>query len=92
MIAVINYVGGLVLLSIGFLRRYTRDRNRGSLIGLAGLLLTLGASAVQQAHISINPRYFNHNALYHLLQGIALFLIYRAGQSLVRIPLSPENR
>lgn len=91
-VAVIDYIGGLVLLSIGFLRQYKRDRNRASLIGLAGLLLTVTASAVQQANISINPHYFNHNALYHLLEGIALFLIYRAGRSLIRIALSPENR
>lgn len=91
-IAVIDYVGGLIFLSIALLRLYSRHRNRAALIGIAGLLLTLAASAVQQAHISIDPHYFNHNALYHLLEAIALFLIYRAGRSLLRIPVSPENQ
>ena len=90
-IAVVDYVTGVILLSMGFLRLYTRNRNRGPLIGIAGLSLTLAASAVQQAHISISPRYFNYNAFYHLLEGIALFLIYRAGQSIVRTPMSLEN-
>jgi len=31
------------------------------------------AAAVQQARIALHPNYFNHNALYHLLQAIALF-------------------
>ena len=91
-IAVIDYVGGVILLSIGFLRLYSQDRNRAALTGIAGLLLTLAASAVQQAHISISPHYFNHNALYHLLEGIALFMIYRAGRFLVQSPTSLENR
>ncbi len=83
-IAVIDYGAGLILLLIGFSWLYSRDRNRAALVGIAGLFLTVAASLVQQAHISISTRYFNHNALYHLLEGIALFLIYRAGQSLVR--------
>lgn len=89
-IAVIDYLAGLTLLSIGFVRLYLRDRTRAALVGLAGLLLTLAASAVQQAHISISSRYFNHNALYHLLEGIALYLIYRAGQSIARTSVSVE--
>jgi len=79
--AVIDYIGGLIFLFIAFSRLYLRDRSRAAVIGIAGLLLTLTASIVQQAHISINPRYFNHNALYHSLEGIALFLIYRAGRA-----------
>jgi len=90
-IAVIDYVGGLILLLIGFLRLYLRDRSRAALIGMAGSLLTLLASVVQQAHISISPYYFNHNALYHLLEAVALFLIYQAGQSILRTAIPVEN-
>lgn len=91
-IAVIDYVGGVILLMIGFASVYLRDRNRAALVGIAGLVLTLAASAVQQAHVSINAHYFNHNAFYHLLEGIALFFVYRAGQSLVRTLTLPENK
>jgi hypothetical protein len=27
--------------------------------------------------------YFDHNALYHAIQGVALFMVYRAGLGLV---------
>jgi hypothetical protein len=91
-IAVIDYLGGLVLLSIALFNLYLRNRPRAALVGIAGLLLTVAASVVQQAHISVDPRYFNHNALYHLLEAIALFLIYRAGRSLVNLPVAPENK
>ena len=91
-IAVIDYLGGLIFLLIAFVHVYFRRRSRAALVGIAGLLLTVAASVVQQAHISLNPRYFNHNALYHLVEAIALFLIYRAGRSLVNIPALPENR
>jgi hypothetical protein len=52
-------------------------------------VLTLVAAAVQQARIALHPTYFNHNALYHLLQAIALFLIFRAAIFLAPLPTSP---
>ena len=91
-IAVINYIIGLLFLSAAFLRLYAGNRSRAALIGLAGLLLTAGASVVQQARIEIHPHYFNHNALYHLLEAVALFLIYISARSLVRTTLQLENR
>ncbi len=35
------------------------------------------AAAVQQAKLGIHPDYFDHNAVYHVFQGIALVLLYR---------------
>jgi hypothetical protein len=32
---------------------------------------------VQQARISLHPEHFDHNAVYHVLQGVALVLLYR---------------
>ena len=91
-IAVVNYMIGLLFLAAGFLRLYAGNRSRAALIGLAGLLLTVGASVVQQARISIHPHYFNHNALYHLLEAVALFLIYISARSLVCTTMQLENR
>lgn len=91
-IAVINYIIGLLFLAAAFLRLYAGNRSRAALIGLAGLLLTVGASIVQQARIAIHPRYFNHNALYHLLETIALFLIYISARSLICTTVQLENR
>jgi hypothetical protein len=36
----------------------------------------LFAAAAQQAKIGIHPVYFDHNSLYHVLQAIALFMVF----------------
>ena len=41
--------------------------------GIIGLVLTFVAAGVQQAALGVHPRYFDHNALYHLIQGLALW-------------------
>ena len=54
--------------------------------GIVGIAATVVAAAVQQLRVAVHPRYFNHNALYHVTQAIALFLILRAAQLLIRQP------
>jgi len=56
--------------------QYRRTRAGPLRAGMAGLLLTFIASGAQQAGIDLHPRYFNHNALYHLLQAVAMWLVY----------------
>jgi|SRR5262249_40614652 len=91
-IAVIDYLTGLIFLALALSLLYARNHSRAALVGLMGLFLTVTASLVQQAHISIHPHYFNHNALYHLLEGVALFLIYRSARSLVSTTAQLEKR
>jgi hypothetical protein len=50
------------------------------LYGVTGLALTFVAAAVQQLRIAIHPVYFNHNALYHVIQAGALLLIFVAAR------------
>src|SRR5207245_2244030 len=45
--------------------------------------LVLSAALLQQLGVGIHPVYFNHNALYHVFQAIALFLFFLGGQWLV---------
>ncbi|HEY4307907.1 MAG TPA: hypothetical protein VGN12_00520 [Pirellulales bacterium] len=45
-------------------------------LALAGLGLVLVAAALQYLQLGIHPIYLNHNALYHVLQGLALFLFF----------------
>jgi hypothetical protein len=40
--------------------------------GLSGV-----AAVLQQAKLGIDPNYFDHNAVYHVLQGVAVALLYR---------------
>jgi|SRR3989344_3626499 len=43
---------------------------------LFGILLSFVAALIQYFQISIHPTIFNYNALYHLIQGIALMMIF----------------
>jgi len=62
---------------------YRRTRARAVLLGFLGLVLSLVASAIQQSGIALHPVYFNHNALYHVIQVVALFMIFLAARWLV---------
>jgi uncharacterized protein DUF6962 len=82
-IAIANYLPSTLFLIVAFFAAYEKSGAAPVAIGVAGLLLTLVAAGVQQARVALHPTYFNHNALYHLLQAIALFLIFRAATWLV---------
>ncbi len=62
-----------------------------------GLALSAGAALLQQLQVAVHPVYFDHNAVYHVVQAAALVLLYlgfrrlagfhpgpRPGQGLVR--------
>ena len=78
-IAIANYLPSTLFLIAAFFTSYRAGGGMPVAIGLGGLVLTLVAAGVQQARLALHPTYFNHNALYHLLQGIALFFIFRSG-------------
>jgi len=70
------YLPAALFLLGAFAVQYRRTRAAPLRAGMAGLLLTFIASGAQQAGIDLHPRYFNHNALYHLLQAVAMWLVY----------------
>ena len=82
-VAILNYLPSTIFLIVAFYVSYQASSAAPLALGLGGLLLTLVAAGVQQARIALHPTYFNHNAVYHLLQAIALFLIFRAATFLV---------
>lgn len=53
---------------------------------VAGLVLSVAAAVVQQARVVLHPQWFDHNALYHVIQAIALVLIWRG------LAIAPEPR
>ena len=63
-----------VLLAIRF---YKRPMDHAGRLLVAGVGLSLVAAGVQQSGWSIH-RYFNHNDLYHVIQAVAVWLLYRA--------------
>ena len=82
-VAIAMYLPATVFLLAVLYVLYARYRTRALAIGIAGLLLTFVAAAVQQLRIAVHPVYFNHNALYHVIQGIALAMIYVGARWLI---------
>jgi hypothetical protein len=82
-LVVINYLPAALFLLIAFLKRYSQKKTADLLAGIWGLFLTFVAAAVQAAGVELHPVYFSHNALYHVIQAVALFLIFRAARSLI---------
>jgi hypothetical protein len=85
-IAVVSYIPATLFLLIAFGLAYRRHRAQFLLAGIGGLALTFIAAAVQQTGVSLHPRFFDHNAFYHVIQGLAFFLIFWAARGLVRSP------
>jgi hypothetical protein len=59
--------------------------SRRSALSAASLGLTFVAAAVQQARVALHPRYFDHNALYHLIQAAGLYLVFRGARTATRV-------
>jgi hypothetical protein len=81
--AIVSYVPAALFLLIAFALVYRSQRSLFLLAGIAGLALTFVAAAVQQTGIGLHPRFFDHNAFYHLLQALAFFLIFWTARALV---------
>ena len=82
-VAILDYLPATLFLTVVFGLAYRRTRGRPLLAGLAGLALTFLASWIQQTGIALHPVYFNQNALQHVVQGVGLFLLFRAARWLV---------
>lgn len=81
-VAIAHYLPAAVFLLVAFVFAYVRQRHPRLLLGALGMALTFVAAGMQQAGIGLHPRYFNHNALYHLVQAAALILIFLAMRSI----------
>jgi hypothetical protein len=66
-----------VLLAV---RLFVRPFSGGGWLLFAGVALSIVAAGVQQSGWSIH-RYFNHNDLYHVIQAVAVWLLYRAARA-----------
>lgn len=66
----------LVLFLIAAIMQALRGGGSGWWVLAASLCISIVAALLQQAEVTIHPVYFDHNALYHVLQGIALVFLY----------------
>ena len=81
-VAIANYAPAVLLLFLGFAAAYRRERRRPLAVGMAGLSLTIAAALVQRFEVALHPVFFNHNALYHLIQAAAFLLVFSAARFL----------
>lgn len=76
--AVAFYLPTTVLLFLAFLLRWQRGHESFAAQGLLATALTFVAAAIQQFGMDINPKFLDHNVIYHVVQGIAVYFLYRA--------------
>jgi hypothetical protein len=82
-IAVVDNLPAALFLLVALATSYRRDGRASLLSATIGVALNLVAAALQTAKVGIHPVYFNHNALFHVLQAIALCLLFFGARSLV---------
>jgi hypothetical protein len=83
LIAILDYLPALVFIGTAFLLAHLRRKKPAFLVGFLGVCVMLVAAGAQQAKLGIHPQYFDHNALYHFLQAIALFMVFLAARETV---------
>jgi len=83
-VGIIAYLPSTLFLLFALVTTYRHRPDRAIRWGVTGLALTLVAAAVQQVRIGVHPIYFNHNALYHVIQGAALGMVFVAARSISR--------
>jgi hypothetical protein len=81
--AVLFYLPAVFFMLAAFLISYSRSGELEMLFGLAGAILTLAAAIIQRAKIKLHPQYFNHNALYHVVQATAFLMIFLAARQMI---------
>jgi hypothetical protein len=69
------YVPALLLFLLAATARALRDGGGWVLIA-SGLVVSAGAALLQQLEVAVHPVYFDHNAVYHVVQAGALVLLY----------------
>jgi hypothetical protein len=79
-VAVAYYVPAALFLFGSLLIEQRARPTRARKLALSGLALTFIAAATQQLQIGLHPVYFDYNALYHVLQAVALTLFYRGAR------------
>ena len=83
LVAVLHYFPAVLFALIVFADESLSGHGWGAPLGFLGVAGTLVAAAIQVFQITPHRRYFDHNALYHAVQAVALVLIYFAARLLI---------
>ena len=82
------YVPPLLLFLVAAVRQAIRDGSAAWTLIAAAFTVSAGAAVLQQTEVSIHPVYFDHNAVYHVVQAVAVVLLYLGFQ---RSPEAPAG-
>ena len=83
-VAIVDYLPAALFLLVAFVLAAQRDGRVTTSLGAWGLALSFVAAALQQLRVAVHPVYFNHNAVYHAVQAVALVLVFAGCRSLLR--------
>ncbi len=83
-VAIAFYLPAALFLLVAFRLAARRGDARVN-AGAWGLGLTFVAAAVQQGRVAVHPRFFDHNALYHVIQAVGLYLVFRGARLATRV-------
>jgi hypothetical protein len=75
-IAIMGYLPATMFLLVMLTLEHRGRPSPALARAIIGFVLTFVAAAIQALSVPSHPVYFDHNALYHLVQGLALILIY----------------
>lgn len=87
-VAIADNLPAVLFLILALLLAYRREPRAGLFVAAGGMSLTLLAAALQQLQVAVHPRYFNHNAVFHVVQAVALLLFFLGGRSLIKTDMS----
>ena len=82
-LAIAHYLPPALFLLVVFVLRLF-DGGAGALAGAGGMMLTFAAALVQQRRVALHRVYFNHNALYHAIQAVAIGLLFWSARQLLQ--------
>lgn len=83
-LAVAAYAPATLFLLAAFVLRSRREPAGHWRLGIGGLVLTAIAAAIQQLGIGLHPVHFNYNAFYHVIQALALWMLYGTARASLR--------
>jgi len=83
LVAVLNHVPATMFLIAAYILSSGQTPETATTFGLAGLAFTIVSGLVQRLKIAIHRTYFTHNALCHVVQGVALLMLFWSARSLV---------
>ncbi len=83
-VVILNYMPAMVALLAASIFKFAKPRANHFLLVIGGILVSFIAAYIQQAGLGVHPNYFNHNSTYHLVQAIALFILFKGAKGLIR--------